>query len=262
MASMALRAGRLAAQHIVRGFDRPDLIKVSEKGKNDPVTNLDKDAERIIIESLLETYPHHAFLGEEDIANVHNPDADYQWIIDPIDGTYNFVRNLPHFCISIACVHKGKIEHGVIIDPVRQEEFVASRGYGCRLNDKRVRVSELPMLDGALISTGLAGSNNSDTAIEAQGELYTSLLKSGTKCRQNGSAALDLARVAAGRLDAFCLKTIKLWDMAAGVLMVTEAGGMVGDYQGGANHLKSGEIIAASPKVFKLLTQKVLSAGV
>ena len=128
MASMALRAARSAAQHIMHGFDRPHLIKASEKAHNDPVTNLDRDSEKIIIEELSALYPDHGFIGEEETSEISNPDAEYQWIIDPIDGTYNFMRNIPHFCISIGCMKNGRLEHGVIVDPVRNEEFVASRG--------------------------------------------------------------------------------------------------------------------------------------
>ncbi len=258
MARMALRAARLAGTEIARAFDRPDLIKVSRKGPNDLVTNIDKEAELIIIESLKGTYPDHKFIGEEnthlsqeDTDQDSTEESEYTWVIDPIDGTANFVRNIPHFCVSIACLHKGKLDTGVILDPMRQEEFVASRGGGCRLNGHRVRVTELPSLDGAMISTGGRGNR---AITEQQSAVYSHLLENGTIMRQAGSAALDLAYVAAGRLDALWMRELKLWDMAAGALMVLEAGGLLGDYEGGANHLKSGNVIAGSPKVFKALT--------
>ncbi len=252
MASMALRAARLAGQKLVRAFDRPDIIKVSEKGHNDFVTNLDKEAEFLIIEALRVAFPTHRFRGEEGTDTGENS-SEYEWLIDPIDGTYNFVRNIPHFCISVGCMHKGRLEHGVILDPMRQEEFVASRGAGCQLNGRRLRVSNTESLDGAALSTG---GHENETA-EQQASVYRELLNGGAKMRQAGSAALDLAYVAAGRLDGMWMRKLHLWDIAAGALMVTEAGGLIGDFDGSANYLKSGNIVAASPKTFKALAPLV-----
>ena len=260
MATMALRAARLAGQRIARAFDRPDTIKVSDKGKNDFVTNIDQEVERLVIDSLRTTYPTHAFRGEEQVAGVQPANAEYEWVIDPIDGTYNFVRGIPHFCVSIGCMHKGRLEHGVILDPLRQEEFVASRGHGCQLNGRRVRTSSLVTLDGAAISTG--GRENEIPA--GQSELYASLLAEGVKMRQAGSAALDLAYIAAGRLDGMWMRQLNIWDMAAGALMVTEAGGLIGDFNGAATHLQTGNIVAAAPKVFRVfapLVKKHLAAS-
>ena len=253
MANLALRAARLAGQHISRAYDRPDLIKVSQKGDNDYVTNVDREAERIIIDSLREKFPTHIFTGEEStLGQDEQPEnADYEWVIDPIDGTTNFVHGLPHFCVSIACLYKGKIEHGVILDPLRQEEFVASRGDGCRANGHRVRVRDTNGLDGALISSGGAGL---DEVAEAQGNIYAKLLEGKATLRQPGSAALDLAYIAAGRIDAMWMKQLNIWDMAAGALMVQEAGGLLGDFNAGGSHLKTGNIVAGAPKVFKALT--------
>jgi myo-inositol-1(or 4)-monophosphatase len=254
MANMALRAARLAGQRIARAFDRPDTIKVSDKGSNDFVTNIDKEVERLVIDSLRQAYPDHAFRGEENVYAEHNQDSLFEWAIDPIDGTYNFVRNIPHFCVSIGCIHKGRLEHGVILDPLRQEEFVASRGHGCQLNGKRVRANTLTSLDGAAISTG--GRENAEIAAE-QSALYSDLLRHGAKMRQAGSAALDLAYIAAGRLDGMWMRKLNIWDMAAGALMVTEAGGLVGDFDGSTNYLESGDIVAASPRVFRALAPLV-----
>lgn len=153
MANIALRAGRLAGQHIVRGFDRPDLVKVFAKGHNDFVTNIDREAEQMVIETLREKYPDHTITGEES-GTSENGSSDYEWIIDPLDGTTNFTRQVPHFCVSIACLHKGRIEHAVVLDAIRQEEFAASRGQGATLNGRRLRASELKSLDGASIATG------------------------------------------------------------------------------------------------------------
>ena len=252
MASMALRAARLAGKNIARAFDRPDTIRVSEKASNDFVTNIDKEAEYLIVQTLRNAYPKHAFRGEEGTLTDQNGDAEFEWIIDPIDGTYNFVRGIPHFCVSISCMHKGRLEHGVILDPLRQEEFVTS--HGCQLNGRRLRCSNTELLDGASISTG---GRESEEYADAQGALYLDMMKERAKMRNAGSAALDLAYVAAGRLDGMWMRGLALWDMAAGVLMVNEAGGLTGDFKGGATHLESGDIVAASPKIFKALAPMV-----
>lgn len=254
MANMAMRAARLAGQRIARAFDRPDTIKVSDKGSNDFVTNIDQEVERLVIDTLKVAYPSHVFRGEEHVYGDNPETAEYEWAIDPIDGTYNFVRGIPHFCISIGCMHKGRLEHGVILDPLRQEEFVASRGYGCQLNGRRVRTGSLAGLDGAAISTG--GRENGEIA-ERQSALYADLLHGGAKMRQAGSAALDLAYIAAGRLDGMWMRKLNIWDMAAGALMVTEAGGLIGDFDGSTSFLETGDIVAASPRVFRALAPLV-----
>jgi len=253
MANIALRAARLAAQQIVRGFDRPDLIDISTKGHNDFVTNIDREAEYIAIETLREKYPDHKFTGEESGSSTEE-DLEYEWVIDPLDGTMNFTRQLPHFCVSIACLYKGKIEHGVVVDPIRQEEFVASRGQGATLNGKRIRVSSLESLDGALIATG---GRDRHLHLEGETEVQRHLLESKSFTRQSGSAALDLAYIATGRLDGLYLRGLGRWDMAAGVLLVTEAGGLVGDFEGGANFMKNGNIVAGSPRCFKTISSVV-----
>jgi myo-inositol-1(or 4)-monophosphatase len=249
MANMALRAARKAALRITQAFDRPDLIKVSSKGQNDYVTNIDKDVQYIIISELKNAFPTHSFRGEEDQSNITQPGSEYEWIIDPIDGTTNFVHNIPHFCISIACLNKGKVEHGVILDPMRQEEFVASRGKGCTVNGHRARCGDKKSLLGALVGMGGTDSEFS----EQQGAVYQQMLNENATVRSAGSAALDLAYVAAGRLDGLWFKDLKIWDMAAGALMVQETGGLLGDFDGGAKHLQSGNIVAGSPKVFRVL---------
>lgn len=248
-ANIALRAARLAGTVISRAYDRPDLLKVSAKGINDYVTNVDKEAETLILETLSKTYPEHAMLAEES-GLLGNKDSEYRWIIDPLDGTLNFLRGIPHFCVSIACQHKGRLESAVILDPIRQEEFVASRGQGCYLNGHRLRVSETPSLQGAVVASG--GPGSPDVAVQ-QTSLLQHLFQAGSVIRQAGSACLDLAYVASGRLDGVWLHQQQPWDMAAGVLMVTESGGLVSDYEGGGNFLKSGNIVAGTPKCFKTL---------
>lgn len=253
MANIALRAGRLAAQHIVRAFDRPDLINIETKGHNDFVTNIDREAEQLIIDILVEKFPDHKITGEESGSSAHT-ESEYEWVIDPLDGTTNFTRQLPHFCVSIACLYKGRVEHGVIIDPIRQEEFVASRGGGATMNGKRIRTAELVSLDGAIVATGGRGRH---AHAEAETNVYRHLLEARTFTRQPGSAALELAYIAAGRIDAMWMRGLQRWDIAAGILLVTEAGGLVGDFEGGANYMKSGNIVAGSPRCFKQLSSLV-----
>ena len=253
MANIALRAARLAARPILRGFDRPDLVDIDTKGHNDFVTNIDHESEHIIIETLREKYRDHRITGEES-GTTGNADSDYEWVIDPLDGTANFTRQIPHFCISIACLHKGRIEHGVVADPIREEEFVASRGQGATLNGRRIRVSNLEQLDGAMIATG---GRERHQFVDEETSVYRTLLDLKAFTRQPGSAALELAYIAAGRLDGMWMRNLSPWDMAAGALLVTESGGLVGDFNGGANHMKSGNIVAGSPKCFKQLSQVV-----
>ena len=254
MVNIALRAAREAGLNITRAFDRPDLIRIEEKSHNNYVTNVDRDVERYIAYALSETYPDHNITGEEQINNVVVEGAEYEWIIDPIDGTTNFVRQIPHFCISIACLHKGKLEHGVILDPIRQEEFTASRGYGCQLNGRRVRVSGVENLDGAVLATGVPSG---EQFAAAQSEVIQHTLNEQSVIRQPGSACLELAYVASGRMDGMWMSGLSTWDMAAGALMVTESGGLVGDFSGGAGYMQSGSIVAGTPKVFKALAPVV-----
>lgn len=253
MANIALRAARLAGTHIVRGFDRPDLVDVSLKGPNDFVTNIDKEAEQIIIDILRDKYPDHKITAEESGSTDH--ESDYEWVIDPLDGTANFSRQIPHFAVSIACLHKGRIEHAIVADPIRQEEFAASRGKGASLNGKRIRVSTAKGIDGTVITTG--GRGRTEHA-EKESAVYQHLLEHRAIVRQPGSAALDLAYIAAGRIDGMWMRGLGRWDIAAGVLLVTEAGGLVGDFEGGANYMKSGNIVAGTPKCFKPLSTLVM----
>ena len=251
MAKMALRAARSAAKHILRGFDRPDLVKTRAKDGGDLVTNIDTEAEAIIIEALRDKYPKHKVTAEE--SGVQGPKkAEFEWLLDPLDGTRNFARQLPHFCISLGCRRKGRLEHGLVLDPIRQEEFVASRGKGATLNGRRIRVSGKEGLPGATIAfcaLGRRGAKHDLAVIAALNEV-------GAMTRQSGSAALDLAYVAAGRLDGLWQAGLAPWDYAAGALLVTEAGGLVGDFTGSPGYA-SGNLVAGTPDCFKPLTALV-----
>ena len=254
MNTIALRAARKAGELIVRSTEQLDRIDVESKSANDFVTEVDFAAEKEILYHLTKAYPDHGFLAEESGAS-GNPESEYRWIIDPLDGTTNFIRGIPHFAVSIACEYRGKTEHAVVLDPVRREEFVASRGRGAQLNGRRIRVSKLTSLEGALLGTGIPFK-------ERQGEHLTEYTQSlhnlAGQCagiRRAGAAALDLAYVAAGRLDAFWEIGLAEWDIAAGDLLVREAGGLVSDFNGNAGYMASGNIVCGSPKCFKAVLQ-------
>jgi myo-inositol-1(or 4)-monophosphatase len=254
MSHIALRAARKAGDIIARATEQLDLIEVESKGANDFVSEVDRAAEKEIIYHLSKAYPDHGFLAEEGGAS-GNPDAEYRWIIDPLDGTTNFLRGIPHFAVSIACEYKGKIEHAVVLDPIRREEFVASRGRGAQLNGRRIRVSKLTSLDNALIGTGIPFRSRQSEHMPAYARSLEKLASSCAGIRRAGAAALDLAYVAAGRLDAFWEIGLAPWDIAAGSLLVREAGGLVADFNGESHYMDSGNIVCGNPKCFKAVLQ-------
>jgi myo-inositol-1(or 4)-monophosphatase len=252
--NIALRAARAAGNIIVRSMERMESVQVTEKGKNDFVTEVDKQSEQVIIDMIRQAYPSHSILAEESGKQV-NADEETVWIIDPLDGTNNYMHGFPHFAISIGIQHKGRLEHGLIFDPVKQETFIASRGEGARLNDRRIRVSKCAGLPSALLGTGFPFRQFEQ--MDAYLNTLKTLMPQTVGIRRAGSAALDLAYVAAGRLDGFWEAGLGAWDLAAGAILVQEAGGLVSDYQGSENYLTTGDIVAGTPKVFKALLQTV-----
>lgn len=254
--NIAIQAARQAGNIIVRALDRLDKIQVSQKRPNDYVTDIDQNVEREIIGMIRKAHPNHGILGEEGGEISGN---DYTWIIDPIDGTRNFIHGFPHFAVSIAVKYKDKIEHGVTYDPVRQELFSASRGKGAQLNDRRIRVSKSKTLEECLLGTGFP-YRHSQEAIQSYINSLEAVLPLSGDVRRAGSATLDLAYVASGRLDGFWEMGLKLWDLAAGVLLIKEAGGLVCDFNGAEDYIKSGNIIAGNPKILKLLLQQIKPA--
>jgi myo-inositol-1(or 4)-monophosphatase len=252
MLNIALRAARSAAEQIFRSIERLDVISVDEKDAKDYVTEVDRIAEQTIITALRKAYPNHGFLGEEGGLIPGSGDgADYLWIIDPLDGTTNFVRGIPHFAVSIACKYRGRLEHAVVLDPVRQEEFTASRGRGAALNGRRLRVSNRKSLEGALLGTGFPFRDSQLDNLDNYLGMFRSLTGETAGIRRAGSAALDLAYVAAGRFDAFWEFGLSEWDMAAGALLVQEAGGLISDFTGGHEFLEKGHVVAGNTKCFK-----------
>lgn len=256
MLNMALRAARKAGELIEQALERVDLVRIEEKGRNDFVSEIDRKAEQEIINALSRAYPDHRFLGEEG-GGVGPANAEYEWIIDPLDGTTNFLHGIPHFAVSIACRYRGNLQHAVVIDPIKREEFTASRGKGATLNGRRMRVSTRKGLDGALIGTGIPFNGFALQHIDAFSDCMKEVASQTAGIRRAGAASLDLAYVAAGRFDGFWEMNLQQWDMAAGILLIKESGGMVSDFTGGNNYLDTGNIVCASPKVFKPLLQIV-----
>jgi myo-inositol-1(or 4)-monophosphatase len=256
MINIALRAARKAGEGIVRASDELHRYEVKAKGVNNFVTDVDLNAEREIIYHLHKAYPDHAILGEES-GLTGDENAEYRWVIDPLDGTTNFIRGIPHYAVSIACLHRGRIEHAVIVDPVRHEEFTASRGRGAQLNGHRIRVSDLTSLEGALLGTGIPFKDHCDDRLQAYSKCIEVLAAQCAGVRRAGAASLDLAYVAAGRLDAFWEIGLSQWDIAAGVLLIREAGGLVADIDASDNYLASGNIVCGNPRCFKAVLQVV-----
>lgn len=248
MVGFAVKAARRAGDIINRAAENIEQLKIQHKTKNDLVSEVDHAAEAEIINSLQKTYPDHAFLAEE---SGKIGESDYEWIIDPLDGTTNFLHGFPVYAVSIALAYKKQLQVAVVYDPCRNDLFTASRGAGAYLNEKRIRVSKRDKLIDCLIGTGFPFKANSD--VDSYGEMFKSLALKTAGIRRPGAAALDLANVAAGRLDGFWEIGLSPWDMAAGALLIKEAGGLVGDLDGEPQYMDSGKIVAGNPKIFAQL---------
>lgn len=253
LTNIAVSAARRAGGLILQYYRRGDTGRVQRKAENDYVTEADQRAEALIIEEIHRVYPDHAIQAEESGSSGA---ADTVWIIDPIDGTTNFMRGMPHFCVSIGVQIEGVMEHAVIYDPVKDELFTADRGAGALLDGRRIRASQNHRLRNALLSTGFSYRKNGD--IRTYLPTFNRLLSASGDIRRTGSAALDLAYVAAGRLDGYWELGLAPWDMAAGMLIVEAAGGIVSDPFGG-NPLETGHIVAAGAKLHATLEQKISS---
>jgi myo-inositol-1(or 4)-monophosphatase len=250
--NIAVRAARRAGDIIQRYIDRAPQLDVNAKSRNDFVSEVDRRCETAIIDVIRNAYPGHAILAEE---SGRHDGADYEWVIDPLDGTTNFLHGFPQFAVSIACKHKGELAHGVVYDPLKQELFAASRGGGAVLNDRKIRVSKQRTLEGALIGTGFPFRENANIDRYMSG--LKALMQTTAGVRRAGAASLDLAYVACGRLDGFWEYGLKEWDTAAGALLILEAGGMVSEPDGGDQYLQSGNIVAAAPKLFPDLCSRL-----
>ena len=245
MLNIAIRAAHRAGDFIVRKINKIPDLKVEVKAQNDYVTEVDREAEALIIEELLKAYPGHGIVAEE--SGVIEAGADFRWIIDPLDGTTNYLHGFPHYAVSIACEHLGKLTQGVIYDPIKQELFAASRGDGATLNNRRIRVGKLRTIEGALMATGFPFKN--PEKLEEFLKLFNAFFTSVSDIRRAGSAALDMAYVAAGRLDGYWESGLNSWDLAAGALIVREAGGLVTDYSGDGHFLENGQIVVGNSRI-------------
>ena len=249
MLNTAVKAARRGASVINRASFDLSQIQVSEKKHNDFVTQIDEAAEQAIVDVLLRAYPSHAILAEESGTTASgSQDSEYVWVIDPLDGTTNFIHGFPQYCVSIALQQRGVTTQAVVFDPVHNDLFTATKGEGTYLNGKRLRVSRRDRLSDALIGTGFPARDLSK--LDEYMEMFKIMTEKCQGLRRPGSAALDLAYVAAGRLDGFFEKGLAKWDMAAGALLITEAGGIVADFTGEADYLDKGDVIAGNPRIF------------
>ena len=252
MLNIAVKAARRAGNLIHRSADKIDHLTITKKSHADFVSEVDRAAEQTIIQTLLEAYPTHAILAEESGSQ---GDSEFVWVIDPLDGTTNFLHGFPQFAVSIALQHKGIITQAVVYDPVRNELFTATRGRGAFLNDKRLRVTKRLHLADSLIGTGFPYTKFEH--MDAYIGIFKDLIQQTAGLRRPGSAALDLASMAAGRYDGFFEPGLHIWDIAAGTLLITEAGGMVSDLQGSDTFLKTGHVCTGNPNIHPLLLQVI-----
>ena len=256
MLNTAVKAARKAGSIITRASFDVDKLTVRRKQQNDFVSEVDDAAEDAIISTLRDAYPDHGFLAEE--SGYKDRDAEYLWIIDPLDGTTNFLHGVPQYCVSIGLLQKGIPQQAVVFDPNRNELFTATRGVGAYLNDRRIRVSRTDKIEDALLGTGFPFKEVSN--LDDYVRMLKNAMRTCSGVRRPGAAALDLAWVACGRYDGFWEMGLSPWDMAAGALLIREAGGLVGDFEGNEGFLDKGRIVAANSKLFasllKLLHEK------
>lgn len=252
MLNIAVKAARRAGNLIHRATDRIDHLTVTKKSHADFVSEVDRAAEQTIIQTLLEAYPDHAILAEESGAQGQ---SEYVWIIDPLDGTTNFLHGIPQYAVSIALQHKGVLTQAVVYDPTKNDLFTATRGRGAFLNDKRIRVSKRTKLADSLIGTGFPYTRFEH--MDAYLGIFKDVMQQTAGLRRPGAASLDLAWTAAGRYDGFFETGLKPWDIAAGCLLITEAGGMVSDLAGSDTFLKTGHLCAGNPDIHPQLLKVI-----
>lgn len=253
MLNIAVKAARAAGSIINRAALDLEVLKVGSKGPNDFVSEVDQAAEQAIIDVLLEAYPDHGILAEESGRTRGNKTSDYTWIIDPLDGTTNFLHGFPVYAVSIALAHRGQVQQAVVYDPTRNDLFYASRGRGAFLNDRRLRVSKRTRIADALVGTGFPFRKGDN--FKRYVKMFEEVMQSCAGLRRPGAAALDLCYVAAGFYDGFFETGLNPWDVAAGSLMITEAGGLIGNFTGEADFLYQREVVAGNPKVYGQLVQ-------
>ncbi len=249
--NVAVMAARDGGNTLIRSLNKLDKLKVEQKGRNDFVSEADRIAERAVIGMIHKHYPDHAILAEESGAQ---GDSEVVWVIDPLDGTTNFLHGFPVFCVSVALLHKGRPEHAVVYDPMRQELFTASRGQGAELDGHRIRVSGVKTMERALVGTGFP-YRDSNKAMGPYMKMFNEVMAHTSGIRRPGAAALDLCYVAAGRLDAFWETGLCKWDIAAGALIIREAGGIISGLDGSEDYLDTGHVLTGTPKIYGGLTR-------
>jgi len=248
-----LQAGKVLTDH----FENRKHLKVKEKSANDFVSQVDLLAEQEILDCIQKYFPEHGFIAEE--SGIERPQSEFQWVIDPLDGTTNYLHGIEHFAVAVACLHKNKLACGVVYDPMKQQLFSASRGSGARLNNRRIRVVQHHQLSGGLFATGIPFSDNQKKSIQPCMQTMEAVLQHGTRgIRRLGTASLDIVYVANGTFQGFWEANLKIWDIAAAACIALEAGAMVSDFEGRDNYLKSGNIIAADNKTM-LSLQKIIA---
>jgi myo-inositol-1(or 4)-monophosphatase len=248
MLNIAIKAARSAGSIINRAALDLEVLKVGSKGPNDYVSEVDQAAENIIIETLLEAYPGHGILAEESGREHGAKNSEYVWIIDPLDGTTNFIHGFPVYAVSIALAYRNQVQQAVVYDPTRNDMFYASRGRGAFCNDRRLRVSKRTRISDALIGTGFPFRKGDN--FKRYVKMFEEVMQSCAGLRRPGAAALDLCYVAAGYYDGFFETGLNPWDIAAGSLLITEAGGLIGNFTGEADFLYQREVVAGNPKVY------------
>ena len=252
MLNIGIRAARAAGNVIVRNMDRIDRLQIDQKQRYDFVSEVDHQAEAEIIQILQKAYPDHSILGEES-GLIGATDNEFMWVVDPLDGTMNFLHGFPYFNVSIALKHNGRTTQGVVYNPVSQELLTATKGEGATLNNKRIRVSKASSLSTALVGYGFPNREGDD--LELHLKLLHEINSKASGVRRAGACALDLAYVAAGRMDGFWISGFGEWDVAAGALLVREAGGLVNDYAGDGNYVESRTLVSGNPKVAHAMMQ-------
>jgi myo-inositol-1(or 4)-monophosphatase len=253
MLNIAIKAARAAGAIINRASLDLDLLRINTKGPNDFVSEVDQAAEAAIIETLLQAYPGHGILAEESGREHGARDSEYVWIIDPLDGTTNFIHGFPVYAVSIALAHRGVVQQAVVYDPTRNDLFYATRGRGAFLNDRRLRVSKRTRMQDALIGTGFPFRRGDN--FKRYMKMFEEVMQQCAGLRRPGAAALDLCYVAAGYYDGFFETGLNPWDVAAGSLIITEAGGLIGNFTGESDYLYQREVVAGSPRIYGQLVQ-------
>ncbi|WP_369973852.1 inositol monophosphatase family protein [Pelomonas sp. KK5] len=248
MLNIAIKAARAAGSIINRASLDLEALKINTKAPNDFVTEVDQAAEQVIIETLLSAYPDHGILAEESGREHGAKHSEFVWIIDPLDGTTNFIHGLPMYCVSIALAHRGVVQQAVVYDPTRNDLFYATKGRGAYLNDKRLRVSKRTRLSDALVGTGFPYRRGDNP--KRYLKMFEAVMTEVAGVRRPGAAALDLCYVAAGYYDAFFEMGLNPWDVAAGSLIITEAGGLIGNFTGESDFMHQREVLAGSPKIY------------